>query len=49
MFYGAIINSQSEHIDICSGYFYEKSGFSKYGEIGLDEWCPHIWMKKVLV
>lgn len=28
--------------------FYEKSGYVAYGEIELDEGCPHIWMKKVL-
>lgn len=26
--------------------FYEKLGFSAFGEIELDEGCPHIWMKK---
>ena len=28
--------------------FYEKCGYTAYGEIELDEGCPHIWMKKVL-
>lgn len=28
--------------------FFEKLGFQKYGEIYLDEHCPHIQMKKVL-
>ncbi len=28
--------------------FYEKLGFSAFGEIGYDEGCPHIWMKKDL-
>lgn len=29
--------------------FYEKCGYLSYGEIELDEGCPHIWMKKVLI
>lgn len=28
--------------------FYGKLGFIEYGEIGYDEGCPHIWMKKTL-
>lgn len=28
--------------------FYEKQGYSGYGEIDLDENCPHIWMKKII-
>lgn len=28
--------------------FYEKLGYKKYGEIYLDEGCPHIWMEKKL-
>lgn len=28
--------------------FYEKSGYAPFGEIGYDEGCPHIWMKKQL-
>lgn len=28
--------------------FYEKQGYSAYGEIDLDENCPHIWMKKII-
>lgn len=27
--------------------FYEKCGYKAYGDIELDEGCPHIWMKKV--
>lgn len=27
--------------------FYEKCGYLAYGDIELDEGCPHIWMKKV--
>jgi predicted GNAT family N-acyltransferase len=26
--------------------FYEKQGYSAYGEGDLDEGCPHIWMRK---
>ena len=26
--------------------FYEKLGFASFGEVELDEGCPHIWMKK---
>lgn len=28
--------------------FYEKLGFSAYGEIDDDEGCPHVWMEKRL-
>ena len=28
--------------------FYEKQGYQAYGDIALDEGCPHIWMKKLL-
>ena len=28
--------------------FYAKSGYTEFGEIGYDEGCPHIWMKKQL-
>lgn len=28
--------------------FYEKQGYSAYGEPDFDEDCPHIWMKKEL-
>lgn len=28
--------------------FYAHSGYIEYGEIGDDEGCPHIWMKKQL-
>lgn len=26
--------------------FYKRLGYTEYGEIELDEGCPHIWMKK---
>lgn len=28
--------------------FYEKQGYLAYGEEFLEEYCPHIWMKKTL-
>lgn len=28
--------------------FYNALGFQEFGEIGDDEGCPHIWMKKAL-
>lgn len=28
--------------------FYEKQGYTKYGDTYMDEDCPHIWMKKKL-
>ncbi len=28
--------------------FYEKLGFTAFGDIGYDEGCPHIWMKKTI-
>lgn len=28
--------------------FYERCGYTAYGEIELDEGCPHIWMRKAI-
>lgn len=28
--------------------FYEKQGYRAEGEVFLDEYCPHVWMKKIL-
>lgn len=28
--------------------FYQKLGFTQYGEIEDDEGCPHVWMSKLL-
>ena len=28
--------------------FYEKLGFTPYGEIEPEEGCPHIWMQKIM-
>lgn len=37
------------HAQVRAKHFYEKQGYSSYGEIDLDEDCPHIWMKKDLL
>ena len=29
--------------------FYEKQGYTAFGDIFFDEHCPHIWMRKLLV
>ena len=36
------------HAQCRAAGFYEKQGYRKTGEIGLDEGCPHIWMSKEL-
>ena len=36
------------HSQCRASSFYEKLGFSSFGEVELDEGCPHIWMKKEL-
>ena len=36
------------HAQCRAAGFYEKQGYQKTGEIGLDEGCPHIWMCKAL-
>lgn len=38
---GIILHAQCRAED-----FYKKIGFSQFGEIGYEEGCPHIWMKK---
>lgn len=30
-----------------AGGFYRKIGYAEYGEEYYDEYCPHIWMKKI--
>ncbi len=35
------LHSQCTAVD-----FYKRLGYTEYGEIELDEDCPHIWMKK---
>lgn len=34
------------HSQCRAAVFYEKFGFVSFGEVELDEGCPHIWMKK---
>ena len=34
------------HSQCRAAVFYEKLGFVSFGEVELDEGCPHIWMKK---
>ena len=34
------------HSQCRAAMFYEKLGFVSFGDIELDEGCPHIWMKK---
>ena len=36
------------HAQLHAKGFYEKNGFSAYGEIECEQDCPHIWMKKEL-
>ncbi|MBO5363855.1 MAG: GNAT family N-acetyltransferase [Clostridia bacterium] len=36
------------HSQLHAREFYEKAGYLAYGEIGYEESCPHIWMKKEL-
>ena len=36
------------HSQCRAAVFYEKLGFDSFGEVELDEGCPHIWMKKEL-
>lgn len=34
------------HSQVRAKGFYEKCGYTEYGEIEYEENCPHIWMKK---
>ncbi|MCM1541121.1 MAG: GNAT family N-acetyltransferase [Blautia sp.] len=36
------------HSQCRASEFYRKSGFTEFGEIGDEEGCPHIWMRKSL-
>lgn len=36
------------HAQVRAKGFYERCGYEAYGEVGLDEGCPHIWMRKEL-
>lgn len=34
------------HSQVRAEHFYERQGYTPYGEIGYEEGCPHIWMYK---
>lgn len=34
------------HAQCRAADFYKKLGFEEFGDVGDDEGCPHIWMKK---
>ena len=36
------------HSQLQAVRFYQKCGYREFGEIELEEGCPHIWMKKLL-
>ena len=36
------------HSQLRAKEFYQKCGYQEFGEIELDEGCPHIWMKKYI-
>ncbi len=36
------------HSQCSAAEFYEKLGFTSFGEIEYEEDCPHIWMKKII-
>ncbi len=36
------------HAQCRAAEFYKKSGFSEYGDVDYDEYCPHIHMRKLL-
>ena len=36
------------HSQVRAMQFYQKCGYVEFGEIELDEGCPHIWMKKTI-
>lgn len=42
-------DSLALHAQVRAKEFYQKQGFTEYGEIEDDEGCPHIWMKKYLM
>ena len=46
---GAKAVAEAEKLAASKGSdFYEKQGYSRFGEIDYDEGCEHIWMKKEL-
>lgn len=36
------------HSQVQARHFYEKQGYTAYGEVDFDEDCPHIWLQKAL-
>lgn len=36
------------HAQCRAADFYKKLGFAEFGDIGDDEGCPHIWMRKFI-
>ena len=40
-------NSIALHAQCRVSAFYQKLGFTEFGDIEEDEGCPHIWMKKI--
>lgn len=34
------------HAQCRAADFYKKSGFEEFGEVGDEEGCPHVWMRK---
>lgn len=40
-------NTIALHAQCRVAAFYKKSGYIEFGNIGDEEGCPHIWMKKV--
>lgn len=40
--------SMALHAQCRASEFYERAGYEKRGEVGFEEDCPHIWMKKPL-
>ncbi len=38
----------SLHAQVRAKSFYEKQGYHAEGEIEMEEYCPHIWMHKIL-
>lgn len=45
---GLGIKNMILHSQLTAKDFYQRLGFSEYGEVEYEEDCPHIWMKKEL-
>lgn len=37
------------HAQCQAADFYKKLGFAEFGDIGYEQGCPHIWMKKSII